>query len=290
MVTDRIENGRPARAELEVDESPRRRALYAYFGLAFLISWSIELLLIASENGWGAIALPPSVHYLAAYGPMLAAVVVTAWTAGPAGLKELWGRVTRWRVGWSWLAMALLSPAALFAAGAAVAWVLQGARPDLAGLGRVNYMPYLGGASWLFWFVTYGLGEEIGWRGFALPRLQHAGTAARATLVLGGLWALWHLPTFFYLDTYQRLGLWMFPFFAATIVCGAVVYTWLYNSSGGSVLMVAVFHTSFNFFTASAAGKGIVAVVMTAGVVIAALIIPRVCGLENMSRRARHTL
>jgi len=152
-------------------------------------------------------------------------------------------------------------------------------------------MPQLGllGA-WVFWFLTYGMGEEIGWRGFALPRMQHGASAARATLVLGLLWALWHLPPFFYLDTYQKMGLWMYPFLAFTIVCGNVVYTWIYNSSGGSVLMAILFHTSFNFFSASAAGQGTVAIVMTAGIVTASLVIPRVCGLASLSRSPKQAL
>jgi membrane protease YdiL (CAAX protease family) len=274
-----------------VEAGARRRALYAYFSVTFLISWGIEFLLIASENGWGGLALPPQVHYLAAYGPMLAAIIVTGWAAGGAGLKELWSRITRWRVGWGWWAIALLSPAALFALGVVVAVLLGGTIPDLALLGQVNYMPTLGlAAAWFFWFLTYGMGEEIGWRGFALPRMQHGASAARATLILGLIWALWHLPAFFYLDTYQAMGLWMFPFLAITIVCGNVVYTWIYNSSGGSVLMAILFHASFNFFSASAAGAGTVAIVMTAGVVLASLVIPRVYGMENLSRRAKHTL
>jgi uncharacterized protein len=268
----------------------RRRALYAYFGVTFLISWGIELLLIASENGWGGLALPPQVHYLAAYGPMLAAIFVTGWADGGAGLKELWSRITRWRVGWAWWVIAVLSPAALFAVGVAAAVMMGGSVPDLSLLGQVNYMPALGLAAWIFWFLTYGMGEEIGWRGFALPRLQYGRSAAWATLVLGLVWALWHFPAFFYLDTYQAMGLWMFPFLAVTIVCGNVVYTWIYNSSGGSVLMAILFHASFNFFSASAAGEGTVAIVMTVGIVLASLVIPRVCGLENLSNSPRHSL
>ncbi|HSB90309.1 MAG TPA: CPBP family intramembrane glutamic endopeptidase [Anaerolineales bacterium] len=290
MVTDRVQHAATGRIGVESEEAQRRRSIYIYFGLTFLISWGIEFLLIASENGWGGIALPPSVHYLAAYGPMLAALLVTFWVAGGPGLRELLGRVTRWRVGWGWFLVSLLSPVALFAVGAVAARIVERKWPDLGLLGQVNYIPNLGLAAWLFWLVTYGLGEEIGWRGFALPRLQHGRSAAQATLILGLLWALWHLPAFFYLDTYQQMGLWMFPFLAVTIVCGAVVYTWIYNCTGGSVLMAAIFHASFNFFSASAAGAGTVAIVMTAGVVIASLVIPRVYGLENFARTPRHTL
>lgn len=268
----------------------RGRSLAAYFGLTFLITWGIQLVLIASENGWAGISVPPTVHYLASHGPMVAALIVTAGFSGGSGLKELWGRITRWRVGWGWFLIALLSPAALFAVGVGVARLVGEPPTDLGLLGQVNYMPYLGVGAWVFWFLTYGMGEEIGWRGFALPRLQHDRSAGWATLVLGLIWALWHLPPFFYLDTYQQMGLWMYPFLAVTIVCGTVIYTWIYNSTGGSVLMAIVFHASFNFFSASAAGQGTVAIVMTAGVVLASLVIPRVYGLENFSRRARHTL
>jgi membrane protease YdiL (CAAX protease family) len=271
--------------------SARRRALLLYFGLTFLITWGIQLLLIASENAWGGISLPPSVHYLAAYGPMLASILVTAAIAGRTGLTELWSRIARWRVGWGWFLISLLSPAALFAVGVAVAMLLGEPAPDLSLLGQVNYMPALGPlGAWVFWFLTYGMGEEIGWRGFALPRLQHGASAGRATLILGLIWALWHLPPFFYLDTYQTMGLWMYPFLAFTIVCGNVVYTWIYNSSGGSVLMAILFHASFNTFSASSAGAGTIAIVMTVGVVLASLVIPRVCGLENLSRRPKHSL
>lgn len=279
----------PARAGSEA--GTRRRGLYAYFGLTFLITWGIQLLLIASENGWGGLSLPPRVHYLASYGPMLAAILVTAWLWRGPGLKELWGRISHWRVGWGWFLIALLSPAALFVVGVGVAVLLGEPVPDLALLGQVNYMPPLGVlGAWVFWFLTYGMGEEIGWRGFALPRMQFGANAGRATLMLGLIWALWHLPSFFYLDTYQAMGLWMYPFLAFTIVCGNVVYTWIYNSSGGSVLMAIIFHASFNTFSASAAGQGTIAIVMTAGIVVAALVIPRVYGLENLSRKPRHTL
>jgi hypothetical protein len=139
MVTDRAENVPYRRTELRSEEGARRRAIYAYFGLTFLISWGIEFLLIASENRWGGIALPPSAHYLAAYGPMAAAIVVTAWTAGGAGLKELWGRITLWRVGWGWFLISLLSPAALSSSArpSPGSWT-EAARVVLAGAGQLH--------------------------------------------------------------------------------------------------------------------------------------------------------
>jgi membrane protease YdiL (CAAX protease family) len=267
-----------------------RKSLGGYFVLAFALSWIVEFALIASQEGWIDPPLPFSLHYLAAYGPALAAILMTGFTAGRRGLSELFARVAKWRVGWKWLSISALFPVALFALGLVVARVLYGEWPAVRDLGQVNYLPYMGIWALPFWFVTYGLGEEIGWRGFALPRLQRNRTAASSTLILGLLWALWHTPAFFYLDTYEQLGLVMLPAFAASLLCGAVVYTWLYNSTGGSVLMAALFHAVFNFFSASQAGQGIVQVAMTAGIIVAALVIPRRYGLEDFSARPRHRL
>jgi len=268
----------------------RDHALQVFFGLALLITWTIEAPLIAAEYGWIKRPVPMALHYLGAYGPMLAAIVTTALGQGAAGLKELLSRVTRWRVGWGWIAAALLSPALLFVVGILAARLVSGDWPSLRQLGQVNYLPNLGLGAWLLWFLTFGLGEETGWRGFALPRLQRTRSAGSSTLFLGLFWIVWHLPAFFYLDTYQALGLWMLPGFAFSVLCGAVVYTWLYNSTGGSILMAALWHASFNYFSASDAGQGVVQIVMSAGVIAAGLLIPRILGPENFSRIPRQRL
>jgi len=267
-----------------------RRPLGAYFVVAFVLSWLVELTLVASQRGWLARPVPFSLHYLASYGPALAGILVTGITAGKRGLFELLGRLLKWRVGWKWFLISAISPAILYAFGLLVVRFLTGEWPGVRDLGQVNYLPYLGIGALPFWFLTYGLGEEIGWRGFALPRLQRTRTAASATLILGLLWALWHVPAFFYLDTYEQLGLVMLPAFALSVLCGAVVYTWLYNSTGGSVLMAALFHAVFNFFSASQSGQGLVQIVMTAGIIVAALVIPRRYGMHHFSTRPRHTL
>lgn len=268
----------------------KKHPLLAYFILAYAISWGVELPLIAVQQGWTDLPIPFAIHYLVAYGPMVASILVTWLSAGSDGLKELCGRVTKWRVGLRWILFAVLSPVAAFALAVPIVRLVSGTWPDLRLLGQVNYMPYLGLGAPLLWLATLGLGEEIGWRGFALPRLQKTRTASSATLVLGLLWALWHVPAFFYLDTLEELGLIVLPGFMFGVLCGAVVYTWLYNSTGGSVLVVALWHASFDFFTASRAGRGIIPIVMTAAVIVLAFVIARRLGPENFSRLERHAL
>lgn len=151
--------------------------------------------------------------------------------------------------------------------------LVNGECPDLRRLGEVNYLPYLGGWAILLWILTFGFGEEIGWRGFALPRLQKMMPVMPATLVLGVLWILWHVPTFFYHGTYLAMGWTMLPAFTIGVLSGAVLFTWLYNGSGGSVLMVALWHGLFDLFTASKAWGDLIPMVISIAVILWAAII-----------------
>ena len=92
----------------------RRNALPAYFFLAIAFSWSIYIPLVFQRQGWTATHLPYSLHYLASFGPMIAAIIMTAVVSGKDGMHELWSRITRWRVPWPYAAFAILSPIALF--------------------------------------------------------------------------------------------------------------------------------------------------------------------------------
>lgn len=254
----------------------RRNALTAFFVLAILLSWSIYLPLVLVRQGWTHAQLPYSLHYFASFGPMLAGLIMTAVTAGREGLRELWSRITKWRVGWPYVAFAILSPIALFILAALVIRVLQGEWPDLRLLGQANYLPYLGWGVLPIWIVTFGFGEEIGRRGFALPRLQKTMSVSKATLTLGLLWFLWHVPSFFYHETYIGMGWILIPGMFIGVLCGAVLFTWLYNGTGGSVLMVALWHALFDLLTASKAGQDVIPILTSMGVIAWALYIANV--------------
>jgi membrane protease YdiL (CAAX protease family) len=169
-------------------------------------------------------------------------------------------------------------------------WLSRGgAPPDLRELGTISFLPYLGGGAWLLWILTNGFGEEIGWRGFALPRLQQRHSALTATLILGSLWAFWHLPFLFYLPNFRAMGLVGFPGLALGILCGAIVLTWLYNGTNGSVLAASLWHGAFNFVTASAAGQGTVAMIMSIVVMVWAILIVVVFKPASLSRAPKQT-
>lgn len=145
---------------------------------------------------------------------------------------------------------------------------VTGSAIKLSMLGQLNYLPPLGIWALPLWLFTFGLGEETGWRGFALPRLQKGRGALAATLILAAFWALWHLPQFFYQFEPSIAVGWVIGLFA-----GAVLLTWLYNSTDSSILMVAVWHACFNFMTATQADVGALQAVLSMVVIVWAVLV-----------------
>jgi membrane protease YdiL (CAAX protease family) len=139
---------------------------------------------------------------------------------------------------------------------------------------------------WTVVLVINGYGEETGWRGYALPQLQFRFGPLTATLVLAGAWAGWHLPQFFLLQSYQDFSSAMLPVFVLGLSCGAVVLTWLYNRTGGSILAVVVWHALYNLTgatKAAGAGSGVLAAAAWTFVVVQALVL---LALELRAHRA----
>jgi membrane protease YdiL (CAAX protease family) len=227
----------------------KKHSLLAFFMLAYAFSWMVEIPLALVAQGIARISIPFSIHYLAAFGPMLSALIVTGVTGGPHGLRELLGRMTKWKVSPGWWIVAI-APLGLYLMVAAALRLIQGIPMDLFAMGQLDFLPALGLAALPVWILTFGIGEETGWRGFALPRLQEGRSALRATIILWAFWALWHLPLFFY--SYEVSVL---PGLLIGLLAGAIVFTWLYNSTGGNVLMVALWHGTFNFTTACVSCK-----------------------------------
>jgi uncharacterized protein len=217
--------------------------------LALAVSWTVAIPLALVAVGILHLPLPFGLHYLAALGPITAALVVSGAGEGRFGLANQLHAVTRWRIGWRWWLVAS-SPVGLFAAAALLARLVEGSWPDLNRLGAVNFLGDIGAPlALLLWIVTFGFAEETGWRGFALAHLQRRHSLAPATLLVALMWALWHVPYWFYLPGYQDLGITGAPGFFIGLLLGAIVMTWLYNETGGSVAAVAIWHALFDFFS-----------------------------------------
>ena len=261
-----------------------KHSLLGYFVLAYAISWTIGIPLALIAQGKVNWQIPYFVHYFYAYGPMLSALIMTALTKGKAGVADIFKRLTKWQMSLGWW-MVTLSPLVGYFVIVLVLRIVQGTWVDLNLLGKVNFLPNLGIGALFLWIFTYGIGEEIGWRGYALPRLQEKMSALNATLVLGMLWALWHLPIFFYLfDPAIAIG-WFFG-----LMSGAILFTWIYNSTGGSLLAVALWHGTFNYITASAAGEGLGAAIMSTLVMVWAVALIFIYKPANLSTQEKQVI
>ena len=138
-----------------------------------------------------------------------------------------------------------------------------------------------------FCLVFYGFGEEVGWRGFALPRLQTGRRSAlTAALILGLFWAAWHIPLFSFAMGFESMELVVIPAWAFSMVTGSVLLAWIYNSSGGSVSIVAIFHSMPDIATTSPAGPQLAAV-MGALLTIWGLAMLHWAGPKTLSRQRR---
>jgi uncharacterized protein len=235
------------------------KQLTTFFILAYLISWIIWLPLYGPA--WGLHGLPvlPFHHGLGGLGPLIAAFLTT-WVYHPAAdVRRLLLQCLQVKP-LLYLAIALFSPTLLALIASAIALVIDKTPFNLGGLFTSREFPDLNLLTFfLYNLVFFGLGEEVGWRGFVLPRMQVKLNALTASLVLTVFWALWHWPLFFYRPGYTSMDVagavgWVF-----SLLTGSILLTWLYNGSQGSVLICAVFHSTVDVvFTADFADKGIV--------------------------------
>ncbi|HEV2122645.1 MAG TPA: type II CAAX endopeptidase family protein [Chloroflexota bacterium] len=272
-----------------------------YFMLAFAFTWALWV--PAALEARGLISpLPRPATFLGAFGPLAAAVVVTVQEGGRAGLSSLLGRVVRWRVAPVWYVVAILGPLVIMLGAIALHMALGGQPPSLGLL--IGVLPTLVFV-FIYMMVTVALGEEVGWRGYALPALQARYSALLASLILGVMWALWHLPVFFNPDTfYSNLP---FALWLAYIVPFAILITWVFNSTGGSVLMAIFFHAVLNATgelwktipeyavkpptAAEAVAQNVHVNLMGAIVLwVAAVVVVLVYGAANLSRRPKQEL
>jgi len=257
-------------------EAPRQGLVHQYpvvvfFLIAYAFSWTIGGLLIADYQG--ALSVPGALHYVSAFGPMIAAIVVTALISGRPGLLDLWRRGIRADVGWRWWLIGVGTPVALGVAAIVVFWLSNGVLPDLALFGEVDYLGAIGAlAALALWIATYGFGEEVGWRGFAFHRMESGGWM-QAAVMIGVLWGLWHLPYFFYKANFIALGIGGFAGYLISITMGSILLSWMYRGSGRSILVVALWHGLFDFVSASPIAEGVGNALISSVVIVWVIVI-----------------
>ncbi|NCT73734.1 MAG: CPBP family intramembrane metalloprotease [Chitinophagaceae bacterium] len=223
------------------------RGLYplpTYFILAYLISWAIWFPLYSPALGFTGLPVLPFHHGIGGLGPLVASLICTWIFNGKQGMYELIKSMVRFRP-LLYVALALFSPFMLAILAVLISYILNGEPVHLSALLVSGDISGIGFAGFFFYnLLFFGFGEETGWRGFALPRLQKKYTAMTATIILTAFWAIWHWPLFLYRPGFAGMGIagaigWLF-----SLLTGGVLLTWFYNSSRASLLVCAIFHAT----------------------------------------------
>lgn len=256
----------------------RRHPLISFFVLTYVIAWLLWAPLVIFRN-----SLPSPLGFvlgmLGTLVPSTLGVVFVALLRGRSGVRALLGRLVRARVGLRWYLVVLLAPFVL-----SLSVPLAGVTPV------VNSTVF--GILFLFAFHIFpgsALGEELGWRGFALPRLQARHSALKASLIIGIPWGCWHLPL--WLTGSESHPINYFPAFVLAVVATSVILTWLYNSTGGSLLIVVLYHAAINLpltvlITPLGSQMAQAFLIYVAITVVAAAVVVIVTGPEHLSRKA----
>jgi membrane protease YdiL (CAAX protease family) len=218
----------------------RRSGLLTYFLGAYALTWLFWVPAALAARGLLDLPVPGFLLLiLGGLGPMLAAILVGAYESGGAGVRALFGQLLRWRVSLRWYLIALLGIAALELSVVPVRLASGGLVDGGALLGALGVAPFH------FLFVALvggGLDEEMGWRGYALPRLQGRLGPLAANLLLGVLWAFWHLPLWFVPGSFQAGS--SFGLYVVSTVALSFLIGWVYNGTGGSLLLAILAHTA----------------------------------------------
>lgn len=248
-------------------------SILLFTGLAWSITWLTWLPLVLLRNGAELPSWVRYCHYLGGFGPAVAAFIMArrerALGTGQALRREL----THWRVDSSLSLVSMAGPIVLFALAALLTGLTGEGWPDPSRLGTTATYPELGHLPyWITTTLCFGFGEEIGWRGFALPRLQRELSPLLSAVVISLIWSMWHLVAFFYNDNYAAMGVGGTMGWFLSMVTGSVILTWLFNASRGSILIVALFHAILDI-TISSPGPESIQMIMGAMITVAGIII-----------------
>lgn len=170
---------------------------------SYLFSWLVWLPLVLNDQFGLGLPTVKYQYFFAAFGPCFGALFTSVTVQGSYGVKSFFQRIFNPRIRpWCYV-FAIGSPFLFFIVAAAVTYVFQGSFIDISrfGLtGKINSNNFL--FVWMFWIVTYGFGEEVGWRGYLLPKINEVAQTATTAVVVAQFWALWHLPA----DPWVRLS------------------------------------------------------------------------------------
>jgi membrane protease YdiL (CAAX protease family) len=264
----------------------KRHSLIAGLLLMFLFTWPIDL----ANSGVLPYQVPFVIYIFIGWGFIFASLIMTGLTLGKGAVITLLKRYLIWRVGWQWYLVAFLLFPAISVSAILLNAALTQSPIDFSSVlayeifGPSASLPVLILPFFLFDAITNG--EEMGWRGYVLPRLQAKHNALVSSLILGVIWGFWHLPKYLMPESTASFGLGM-----VGILAEAVLYTWLYNNTKGSLLLVTIFHAAGNTagvflpMANTVSGDNMAALIIaTVLEVLAAVVVVKLATADSFSR------
>jgi len=266
--------------------------LAAFFLLVFGLTWSFMIVDALGSHDILPFRLPIPLLIVMGYMPTLAAVIVTGLTKGKAGVRILFGKLLIARVGLKWYVFAIFGFGAISVAAIVLANLFGGSTssPIFSEEASHSSGPIAMVLNIAMLYIVLGLinGEELAWRGFALPRLQAKYNALTSSIILGVMWGIFHLPLFFTATGSSQADMAFFPFLISIIIL-SILFTWMYNNTRGSVLLAYLLHAATNTWTrVFAIDHSVIPHVSQALTGITTLIVVIVIltsGAENLSRK-----
>jgi len=247
--------------------SRRRSGLAVFLVVAFGITWAIWLPILVEAQTVGLDGMPWT-FFLASAGPACGAVAATLWEGGPRGLAAWARRTFSVRLTWRWWLAGIGMPIAYLVIAWVTVLIVTGSWPDPSAFGLTDKLP---GLAWpavaLVWVLTFGLGEEAGWRGWLLPALSQHIPVFWSALIVAGVWIAWHAPAFFFNPTYMAMGAGIIGWMLA-LICGSYLLAWMTIGARWSIIPVLLWHAGFDLLTAADQSAGIIASMISTIVMI----------------------
>jgi membrane protease YdiL (CAAX protease family) len=230
--------------EMRNQNMPGQISPARFFTLTFVLSWVIWVPLALSH--FKIVCNIPEatsnlVRLLGVLMPAASALILTRNTGGRGAIRNLWARLFLWQENWKWWLAAVLGQPALLGLAAIIFNLLSNS--------KITPEPIVSTSAFIvnaIILLIATLGEEIGWRGVALPSLQQQNGALKSSMILGLLWAIWHLPFWLLLDSFDQFGVgYLFLNFLFVLPLSFYI-TWFFNRSKQSILLPVIFHFTFN--------------------------------------------
>ncbi len=255
----------------------QNKKILSYILTSYLFSWIIWLPMVLNKQLGMNLPVFRYQHFAGAFGPLAGALITSYIFTGRNGLKKFIRRVFNFKIRWYWFFIGIVSPFLLLLLavmiiilindGSAINWSL------IVHSSNIHFENIF--LIWLFWLITYGFGEETGWRGYLLPLLSKNRPTLNAAVMVSFVWMLWHFPMFFYYSSFMSMGFGVFGW-AVSLIFGSILLAWITRNAAWSVVPTALWHATYNFIVSSDQGDGLTAAFVSMFVIISAIWIVRI--------------